>query len=141
MASNYADFQRWMIHDFRQNRGRISEGPFKGRDVLLLTTRGARTGEERTHPLVYSRDGDRIVIVASKGGAPANPHWFHNLVADPHVGVELDGDKFTARASVVRDEAEYERLYGNHSKDNPGFIEYRKKTARRIPIVVLERVA
>ena len=141
MASNYADFQKWMIQDFRQNQGLISEGPFKDRDVLLLTTKGARSGEERTQPLVYSRDGDRIVIVASKGGAPTNPHWYHNLVANPVVTIELGAEKFNARASTVEDDAEYERLYASHSKKNPGFLDYRQKTSRRIPIVTLERVA
>ncbi len=140
MANNYGDFQRWMIQDFRQNQGQISEGPFKDRDVLLLTTKGARSGEERTLPLVYSRDGDRIVIVASKGGAPTNPHWYHNLVAHPEVTVEVGSEKFRARAKVIDDEVEYERLYGKHSTKNPGFIEYRRKTSRRIPVVLLDRV-
>jgi deazaflavin-dependent oxidoreductase (nitroreductase family) len=140
MASNYGEFQRWMIQDFRQNQGQISEGPFKDRDVLLLTTNGARSGDERTLPLVYSRDGDRIVIVASKGGAPTNPHWYHNLVAHPEVTVEVGPEKFRARAMVVDDEVEYERLYGQHSTKNPGFIEYRRKTSRRIPVVLLNRV-
>lgn len=129
-----------MIQDFRQNEGQISEGPFKDRDVLLLTTKGARSGEERTLPLVYSRDGDRIVIVASKGGGPTNPHWYHNLVAHPEVTVEVGPEKFRARAKVVDDEGEYERLYSQHSTKNPGFIEYRRKTSRRIPIVILDRV-
>ena len=141
MSIDFDTFNRNLIDHFRANSGDIKEGIFKGAPILLLTTKGAKSAKTYTTPLVYTRDGDRLVIIASKGGAPTNPAWFHNLVADPHVGVELDGDKFTARASVVRDEAEYERLYGNHSKDNPGFIEYRKKTARRIPIVVLERVA
>jgi deazaflavin-dependent oxidoreductase (nitroreductase family) len=140
MASNYGDFQRWMIQDFRQNQGQISEGPFKDRDVLLLTTKGAQSGEERTLPLVYTRDGGRIVIVASKGGGPTNPHWYHNLVAHPEVTIEVGPESFRARATVVDDEAEYERLYSQHSTKNPGFIEYRRKTSRRIPIVLLDPV-
>src|SRR5919109_4607093 len=137
MANDYGDFQRWMIQDFRQNRGQISEGPFKDRDVLLLTTKGARSGEERTLPLVYSRDGDRYVIVASKGGAPTNPHWFHNLRAHPDVTLEIAGEKFQAHAKVIDSEDEYERLYHHHATINPGFHDYRKKTSRRIPVVVL----
>lgn len=139
MASNYQDFNRWMIEDFRKNGGHVSEGPFKGRDVLLLTTRGQRSGEERTSPLVYTRDGDRIVIIASKAGAPTHPAWYHNLVANPEVTVEVGGESFQARASVVEDEAEYERIYSAHGAINPGFHEYRKKTSRRIPVVLLER--
>ena len=138
MSMSFEDFNRWMIEDFRKNRGKVSEGPFVGKDVLLLTTRGARSGEERTSPLVFTRDGDRLVIVASKGGAPSHPAWYHNLVAHPEVTVELGREKFLARAHVVKDEEEYERIYGTHASINPGFHEYRRKTSRRIPVVLLE---
>ena len=102
------------------------------RDVMLGHDDAVRT-------IVYSRDGDRYVIVASKGGAPTNPHWFHNLMAHPHVSVEVDGEKFAAHARIV-DEHEYERLYEHHATKNPTFHDYRKKTTRKIPVVLLERV-
>ena len=129
-----------LIEDFRKH-GRVTTGPFVGRDVLLITTTGAKTGLERTNPLVYSQDDGRLVVVASKGGAPANPGWFHNLRAHPVVTVELGGERFQARATVVRPESERRRLYDQHSVKNPGFRDYEKKTTRRIPIVLLERLA
>ncbi len=126
-----------LIEDYRRH-GRPTEGPFVGRDVLLLTTTGAKTGLDRTSPLVYSRDGDRIVVVASKGGAPSDPHWYRNLCAHPEVTVELGGERFRARATPVP-EPERRRLYDRHAARNPGFKEYERKTTRRIPVVVLER--
>lgn len=139
MATNFNDFNRKLIQNFREHAGRVSEGPFVGRDVLLLTTRGARSGEERTMPLVYTRDGDRLIVVASKGGAPSHPAWYHNLVANPVVTVEVGPERFSARAQVVYDEGEYERLYGQHASVNPTFNDYRRKTSRRIPVIALER--
>lgn len=141
MAIDFGEFNRRLIEDFRRNRGAVPEGPFAGRDVLLLTTRGARSGEERTSPLVFTRDGERLVIVASKGGAPSHPAWYHNLVAHPEVTVEVGPERFRARAHVVEDDKEYERIYGAHAEVNPTFNDYRRKTTRRIPVVVLERVA
>lgn len=138
MSSTYGDFNRALVEDLRANGGKASGGPFKGRDVLILTTRGARSGETRTTPLVFSRDDGRIIIVASKGGAPTHPAWFHNLKAHPDVTVEMLGEKFKARANVI-DGDDYERLYKQHADINPGFHEYRQKTSRKIPVVVLER--
>lgn len=132
-------FNDRLIDDFRAHGGQITSGPFTGRSLLLLTTTGARTGQERTNPLAYSRDGDRFVIVASKGGAPRNPDWFHNLRAHPEVTVELGPEKFRARATVAG-AVERRRLYDQHAAKMPAFAEYEKKTARKIPVVVLERI-
>jgi deazaflavin-dependent oxidoreductase (nitroreductase family) len=132
-------FNDRIIEDFRAHQGRMTSGPFSGRSLLLLTTKGAKTGEERTSPLVYSRDGDRLVIVASKGGAPTHPGWYHNLRADPEVTVDLGTEKFRARATVVAD-AERRRLYDLHAAIMPAFADYEKKTTRKIPVVVLERI-
>lgn len=134
------DFNRQITEEFRANGGETS-GPFKGRRLLILTTTGAKSGESRTTPLVYSRDGDRIVIIASKGGAPTHPAWYLNLVAHAEVTVELGTEKFNARASVVPDGAERDRLYAQHASDMPAFNEYQQKTKRRIPVVVLERIS
>src|SRR5204862_526488 len=84
-----------------KNHGVVTEGPFTGRDVLLLTTTGAKTGQPRTHPLVYTRDGDRYLVIASKGGAPTNPAWYHNLRANPEVTVELGPETFRATATPI----------------------------------------
>jgi deazaflavin-dependent oxidoreductase (nitroreductase family) len=137
--SSFGDFNRNLIADLRAHQGKATSGPFMGRDVVILTTKGAKSGEDRETPLVYTRDGDRYVIVASKGGAPTNPHWFHNLRAHPDVTLEIAGEKFQAHAKVIDSEDEYERLYHHHATINPGFHDYRKKTSRRIPVVVLTR--
>jgi deazaflavin-dependent oxidoreductase (nitroreductase family) len=128
-----------IIEQFRANAGQMKSGPFAGRSLLLLTTKGAKTGEERTSPLVYSRDRDRYVVIASKGGAPTHPAWYHNLRANPEVAVELGPEKFRARAHVA-DDAERRRLYDKHAERMPAFADYEKKTTRKIPVVVLERI-
>jgi deazaflavin-dependent oxidoreductase (nitroreductase family) len=128
-----------LIADYRAN-GKPTKGPFVGRQVLLLTTTGEKTGTERTNPLVYTEDGKDLVIVASKGGAPKSPDWFFNLKAHPTVTVELGGDRFEANAKVATPESERERLYAAHAKMHPGFLDYVKKTTRKIPVVKLERI-
>lgn len=138
MSSTYGDFNRGLVEDLRAHKGKATSGPFVGRDVLILTTKGAKSGETRVTPVVYSRDGDRYVIIASKGGAPTNPAWFHNLKAHPKVTIEVGGEAFAAHARVV-DEEDYERLYEHHASINPGFHDYRKKTTRKIPVIVLEK--
>ncbi len=128
-----------IIAQFRANGGQMTSGPFTGRTLLLLTTKGAKTSVERTSPLVYSRDGERFVIVASKGGAPTHPAWYHNLRAHPEVTLEVGTEKFRARASVAT-AAERRRLYDKHAERMPAFWDYEKKTTRKIPVVVLERI-
>jgi deazaflavin-dependent oxidoreductase (nitroreductase family) len=128
-----------LIAEFRANGGQITSGPFAGRTVLLLTTIGVKSGQERLAPVVYTRDGDRIVIVASKGGAPTHPSWYLNLVANPVVTLEVGAEKFQARATVAEG-AERDRLYAAHAASYPGFLEYQEKTSRVIPVVTLERL-
>jgi deazaflavin-dependent oxidoreductase (nitroreductase family) len=136
MAGNN-DFNTNLIEEFRANDGKVT-GVFAGRPLLLLTTTGAKSGQPRTMPLVYTTDGDRIVIIASKGGAPTNPDWYHNVVANPTVTVELPGETFQARATVAEG-AERERLYNAQAALMPAFAEYQEKTTRQIPVIVLER--
>ena len=137
MSTSYQDFNRNLINDLRTN-GKPTSGPFLGRNVLILTTKGAQSGEVRENPLVYTRDGDHYVIVASKGGAPTHPAWYHNLVQHPEVTIEVGKDKFKARAHVAQGD-EHERLYTHHADINPTFHDYRKRTTRKIPVIVLER--
>jgi deazaflavin-dependent oxidoreductase (nitroreductase family) len=132
-------FNERVIDDFRAHKGQITSGPFAGRSLLLLTTKGAKTGDERTSPLAYSRDGDRLVVIASKGGAPTHPAWYHNLRTHPDVTVEVGPEKFSARA-LVAGEPERRRLYDQHAAKMPAFAEYEKKTTRKIPVVVLQRI-
>lgn len=139
MSNSFRDFNQALINDLRANQGRASSGPFRGGDVLILTTTGAKSGEARENPLAFSRDNGNYVVVASKGGAPTNPAWYHNLRANPIVKVEALGETFGARARVIDGEQDYERLYREHARKMPGFNEYRQRTSRRIPVIVLER--
>ena len=140
VSNSFHDFNQNLIQDLRANGGKATGGPFKDRDVLILTTIGAKSGEDRENPLVYSWEDGHHVIVASKGGAPTHPSWYHNLRRNPIVTIEAEGEKFKARAKVV-DGEDYERLYKQHADLNPGFWDYRRKTTRKIPVILLERVA
>jgi deazaflavin-dependent oxidoreductase (nitroreductase family) len=132
------DFQKNVITEFRANGGKVG-GMFENTPMLLLTTTGAKSGQPRVAPLAYTTDGERLVVIASKGGAPTNPDWFHNIVAHPTVTVELGPDTFQARANVAEG-AERQRLFDQQAALMPGFAEYQRKTTRQIPVVVLERV-
>lgn len=132
-------FNRGVVEHFRATGG-VAPGDWAGRPLLLLTTTGARSGRPRTVPLLYSTDGDRLVVIASKGGEPTNPDWYHNLVTNPIVTVELPGATFRARATVA-DGAERRRLFDRQAALMPFFAEYERTTARAIPVVVLERIA
>lgn len=131
------DFNLGIIKEFRENGGETF-GPFKGRPLLLLTTKGAKSGNESTTPLVYSKDGDRYVIIASMGGAPKSPAWYHNIVANPAVTLEVGTEKFSATASIA-EEPERTRLYNAQAEMMPAFKDYEQKTTRKIPVVVLTR--
>jgi deazaflavin-dependent oxidoreductase (nitroreductase family) len=136
----HGGFNERVIDDFRAHHGQITQGPFTGRSLLLLTTRGGKTGQERTSPLAYSRDGNRYVVIASKGGAPTHPDWYRNLRANPDVVVEVGPERFDAKATVAKGE-ERRRLYDAHAARMPAFREYQERTAREIPVVVLERAS
>jgi deazaflavin-dependent oxidoreductase (nitroreductase family) len=132
------EFNQKIVDEFRANGGKVGE-PFEGAPMILITHKGAKSGKERTNPLVYTRDGDRYVIIASKAGAPTSPDWYHNVVANPEVTVEVGTEKFRARAEVVTGE-ERKRLYDAQAAAMPNFREYQEKTTREIPVVVLHRI-
>ena len=134
-----ADWNKSTIDEFHAKAGK-GVGMF-GDKLLLLTARGAKSGEVRTHPLVYHRDGDRYVIAASMGGAPKNPAWYHNLVKHREAEVEVGTEKFKVRATPVTEGPERDRLYKAHGDNFAAFRDYQKKTTRIIPIVVLERAS
>jgi deazaflavin-dependent oxidoreductase (nitroreductase family) len=134
-----SDFNQLLIAEFRANGGTVS-GQFAGAPLLLLNTVGAKSGAPRTTPLVYSRDGDRYVIIASKGGAPTNPAWYHNLIATPTASVEVGSEKFEVKSSVTQGE-ERDRLFDQQAAQMPNFAEYQRQTERLIPVVVLERAS
>ncbi|MGI5352835.1 nitroreductase/quinone reductase family protein [Streptomyces sp. CA-250714] len=132
------DFNHAVVEEFRANSGRVG-GPFAGGDLLLLTTRGARTGLEQTSPLGFVRDENGgLLIVASAGGAPRNPAWYHNLLAHPMVRVEVGTDSFGAVA-VPTEGAERERLFAHVVRQQPGYADYQARTDRSLPVVRLER--
>ena len=133
------EFNTKIIDEFRANGGKVG-GMFTGAPMLLLHTKGAKSGKSYTTPLVYLPDGDRWVIIASKAGAPTNPDWFHNLVANPSVEIEVGSEKVRARAQVVP-AAERDRLYSTQASIMPNFKEYAEKTTRVIPVVALSREA
>jgi deazaflavin-dependent oxidoreductase (nitroreductase family) len=126
-----------IIEEFRANEGKVG-GRFEGAPVLLLGTTGARTHAQRLNPMMYLSEEDRIFVFASKAGADTNPDWFHNLVADPSVSVELGTEKFKATASPLSGE-ERDRIYAVQAERYPGFGEYQAQTKRTIPVVELIR--
>ncbi len=138
MADAMTEFNRKVIEEFRANAGKVG-GQFAGAPMVLLTTTGAKSGKSFTTPLVYSKDGDRFVVIASKAGAPNNPAWYHNLKAHPTATLEIGDQKFQARA-VVTSGAERERLFNQQAAQMPVFNDYRKKTTRQIPVIAFERV-
>lgn len=129
------DFNRAIVEEFRANAGKVG-GRFEGVPVLLLSTTGAKSGESRTTPVVYLRDGERLVIFASKAGAPTNPAWYHNLLANPSATVEVGSEALEVDANVTAGE-ERDRLFDQQAARYPQFNEYAQKTARVIPVVVL----
>jgi deazaflavin-dependent oxidoreductase (nitroreductase family) len=132
------DFNRKIIEEFRANAGVVGP-PFEGAPMVLLNHTGAKTGTARTSPLVHTRDGDRYVIIASKGGAPTHPDWYHNVKANPRVTLEVGTETFEADAEVLDDGPERDRLYDQMAAQMPNFREYQDNTDRVIPVVVLTR--
>jgi deazaflavin-dependent oxidoreductase (nitroreductase family) len=128
-----------IIDEFRANEGRVG-GMFKGHTLLLLHHRGARSGIERVNPLAYQTlDDGRLAVFGSKGGAPTNPDWFHNLVANPDASIEVGTETFKVKARVAIGD-EREAIWSRQKELMPGFAEYEKRTSRQIPVVILEQV-
>jgi len=129
------DWNGKIIDEFRANEGRVG-GPFEGAPVALLHTKGAKSGRERVNPIMYlDLDGHRFVF-ASKAGADTNPDWYHNLVANPDVTVEVGADTYAAKAAPVVG-GERDKVYAEQARRYPGFAEYQQKTERIIPVVEL----
>ena len=134
--TDWNDFNRPVSEEFRANDGVVG-GTCAGAPMILVNHRGAKSRTPYTAPLVYTRDGENYVIIASKGGAPEDPQWFHNLQAHPDVTIEVGADTFEVRARVAEGE-ERARLYRAQADLMPNFDEYAKATTREIPVVVLE---
>ncbi|TVL87973.1 nitroreductase/quinone reductase family protein [Streptomyces sp. SAJ15] len=132
------DFNQQVIEEFRANGGRV-RGPFEGARLLLLTTTGARSGARHTTPVGFLPDVERVLVIASAGGAPKHPAWFHNLVAQPRVTVEDGLFTYDARAVVLQG-AERDEAFARAVESDPGWAEYQAKTERVIPVVALEPI-
>lgn len=130
------EWNRQTIKEFRANGGKVG-GMWEGRPLLLLTTTGAMSGQRRTSPMMYLRDGNRLLVFASKGGAPTNPDWYHNLLAHPEVTVEVGTDTYEATATALSGE-ERDRLYARQAQLYPQFADYQARATRKIPVIALE---
>ncbi|WP_433438863.1 nitroreductase/quinone reductase family protein [Nonomuraea sp. CA-141351] len=129
------DFNQQVIEEFRANGGKVG-GMFEGAPLVLLTTTGAKSGRRRTNPAVYLRDGERVLVFASNAGADAHPAWYHNVLANPRVIVELGEERFAARAAPLEGE-ERDRMYARQSSIDPAFAAYQEGTGRVIPVIAL----
>ncbi len=138
MVTDFNEMNQRVTAEFHANGGKLG-GRFAGMDVLILTTTGAKSGQMRWNPLSYSRDGDRYIIVASKGGAPSNPDWYYNVLAYPSVNIEVGTENLQVDATIATG-AERERLFAAHAARMPFFAEYAKNATREIPVVVLTPV-
>lgn len=134
--SEMSDFNAAIIAEFRDNDGVVG-GPFEGASLLILHTTGRRSGQDREIPLVYQDLGESVAIFASKAGAPTNPDWFHNLVADPNVTAEIGTGTRSFVARVAEGEERTE-IWERQKANAPGFAEYEAATTRLIPVVVLD---
>ncbi|WP_330255453.1 nitroreductase family deazaflavin-dependent oxidoreductase [Nocardia sp. NBC_00565] len=133
------DFNAQVINEFRANEGKVG-GMFEDAPMVLITTTGAKSGRQVTSPLVYLPDGERIVLIASNGGADKHPAWYHNLRANPELTVEIGTESYPAKAEVVIG-TERDELYARMVEIMPGFGEYQAKTSRLIPVLALYRQA
>jgi deazaflavin-dependent oxidoreductase (nitroreductase family) len=134
-----SDWNRAIIEEFRANGGKVG-GQFKGAPMLLLHSVGARSRKVRVNPMMYQDVGNGLAVFASKGGAPTNPDWYHNLLANPRVVVEVGLEKFDVTARVAQGE-ERARIWTKQKQRYPGFADYERRTTREIPVIILERVA
>ncbi|MCY7417651.1 MAG: nitroreductase family deazaflavin-dependent oxidoreductase [Chloroflexi bacterium] len=141
MAFDRATTEQELIQQIQTGDGSVTTGMFAGRNVLLLHTVGAKSGEPRMTPLVFSEDAGKLVIIASKNGSPTHPAWYNNIVKAPLVTIEVGGEKFQAKATVVPTEDERRRLYDQHAELHESFTTYEALTQGRvIPVVLLDRV-
>ena len=131
-----SDWNASIIEEFRANGGKVG-GPFEGAPLLLLHSTGAKSGQERVHPMMYQAVGSSYAVFASKAGAPDNPDWYHNLRAHPEASIEVGTETVPVTARVL-DTQEREPVWEKQKADYPGFADYERKTSRVIPVILLE---
>ena len=134
--SEVNDWNRKIIEEFRANAGKVG-GNFAGAPLLLLHTVGARSGHPHVNPLMYQDLGGPVAVFASKAGAPSNPDWYHNLLANPEVSAEIGSETHRFRARVAAGD-ERDHIWEKQKRDYPGFADYEAKTDREIPVVILD---
>jgi len=137
-VTNVNDWNSTLIAEFRANEGRVG-GQFEGAPLLLLHSIGARSGKERVNPMMYQPVHGAYAVFASKAGAPTNPDWYHNLVANPNATIEV-GTRTVTVVARVADGEERDRIWATQKERYPGFAEYEQKTERAIPVVILEPI-
>lgn len=126
-----------VIEAFRRQHGLVG-GDFEGAPLLLLSTRGAKTNQIRTNPLIYLKDHERYLVFASKAGSPTDPDWFYNLIANPIVTIEVGSETFEATANVLQG-TERDHWFQRQTELYPRFLDYQRKTTRKIPVIALSR--
>jgi deazaflavin-dependent oxidoreductase (nitroreductase family) len=134
MPDDHREYNRTLIQQFRADGG----ASMRDRPLLLLTTMGRVSGKRRTTPMMFVRDGDRLLVMASNSGAPTEPQWYRNLIADPNVTVETPGQEFGARATPLTGE-DYDSEWAAIKQKYPFFAEHEKRAGRRIPVVALTK--
>jgi deazaflavin-dependent oxidoreductase (nitroreductase family) len=133
LASTMSDWNTGVIAEFRKNHGKVG-GQFEGAPLLLINHKGAHTGKSRTNPVMYLKDGHRYIVFASKGGAPTNPDWYHNLKAHPDVTIEVGNETIDVHADEITGQ-ERDKIYKRQASLYPQFAQYQSKTKRTIPII------
>jgi len=135
-----SDWNTNVIDEFRANQGKVG-GYFEGKNLLLLHTRGRKSGAERVNPLAYRMVGDTYAVFGSKGGDPEHPDWIHNVAANPDVEVEVGTERFNGKAEVLWEGPTRDEIYAAQAADWESFGEYEEKTDRKIPVVLIERLS
>ena len=129
-------FEDQLIAEMRSNDGKVVSGPLAGHPLLIMTSKGSKTGEPRRAILTYHRDGDDYIVAGTAGGSKTDPAWMHNLEVDPHVSIEAGNQRLDATATIVGQE-EHDVLWDDHVKALPWFADYPAQTGREIPVVRL----
>jgi deazaflavin-dependent oxidoreductase (nitroreductase family) len=137
--TDVSTFEDQLIAEMRANDGKVSSGPLAGHPLLVMTSRGAKSGAQRRAILTYHRDGDDYIVAGTAGGSKSDPGWLHNVEADPEVAIEVDNQQFDATATTIIEGAERDRLWDDHVKALPWFADYPAQTGRLIPMVRLTR--
>lgn len=136
-----AAWEEQLIADMRAHDGKVTSGPLAGHPLLIMISKGARSGAARRSILTYHRDGDDYIVAGTAGGSKKDPAWVYNIEADPNVDLEVDNERFDGTATIVDDAAERDRLWDDHVKALPWFADYPAQTGRVIPMIRLRRAA